>query len=519
MKQFIRALAAAAILSCCASCETWVVREPALVEDAALRDGEYSAFNFGASPLLQVGCLMGSEASAYNAVSLIRFDLSSVPCRRVTSAKLRLYKPKCFVQQRPVRIAIYEVPKSDRDWKEGSSECAADAEGASWQFRRVHLKWKTNLLSRKLPKDSSAQALDTAVAPAGSGQWIEFDLTPKLVQKWLDEPRSNSGILLRPADAALQWGDHAFFYSSEHYAGMGPELVIEGKPGRLIVPSANLRAKIIKRLPTNEKLERWLRSNRRLARFAKALALNKEQARVFCYIDTTVRCNLLIPRYKLPIALLNPRIESAAERGDEKELRKLLSKLRTAILTYEYIHDTQWYTAGPLAEILDARQLAELYAVHIFGGKEDAALERGQAIWQPRTGAALERAISETISRAAQKLALNQQQLQRIKPTLAQQKRKEEVYLARFRADLEKLKGLLRKPDSRPDELFALTRSMFFNHEAFLYYQSIYVGPRWHLFFQNAPITNFAKWLVEVRRAHYDLQRIQRELLEAQPFL
>lgn len=499
--------------------DTWVVRDRNLVEDTTLRDGEYAEFNFGAGPFLQVGCLMGSEASAYNAVSLIRFDVSQVPCRKVTGAKLRLYKPKCFVQQRSVRVGVYELVDSNCDWAEGCSESRTDANGASWCFKRGTISWAGRKCGLCAGRDFNPRVLDIQVAERDRGHWVEFVLPNSLVERWLRNPGHNAGVLIRLQESSAHWGDHAFFCSSESYWDRTPELVIQGEQGRAANKSTRLLSKNVKVLPDDVILDRWIGSNRRLARFAKELGLNREQARVFCYIDLVVRCRLLIPLYKMPIARLNPALEAAANRKDEKEARRLLGELRKAMLTYEYIHDTQWYTAGPLAEVLSERQLATLFAVCLFGRQEERARESGLTIWQPVEGAALEQAISATLDRARRKLELTPEQFAAIKNRLVELRRKEEYHLSAFRRDLDRLRELLRNPDSDPQELFALTRSLFFNHEAFLYYQSIYVGPRWQLFLRNAPVTAFARWIVEVRREHYRLDRVERELREAQAFL
>ena len=498
--------------------DTWVVREPSAIQDVALRDGEYASWNFGGGPMLQVGCLVGSEASAYQAVSLIRFDLSAVPCKEVRSAKLRLYKPRCFVQQAPVDVAVFEVAAANRDWAEGSSECIEERRASCWRFKTDGKPWAGQEGCSKEGVDYIAPAPDVRTARDDRGQWLEFSVPAALARKWIDHPEANAGLLLRPAKPSDRWGEHVFFYSSEHYSGKGPQLLIEGTPGEPKRAASSARSKAVHKLPADgPKFDRWLASNRRLAGFARKLGLDREQARVFFHMDTTVRDRLLIGRYQMPIAKLNPRIEAVAAKGDEPEVRRLLCQFRRAILTYEYIHDTQWYTAGPLAEVLSSLQIGKLYAVCLFGRMEEHALERGTKIWWPATGEKLDKAVRDTFENVKQKLELSAEQSREIEPRLAELKRKEQRYLAAFRADFDRAKTLV-AGGSNDDQLFRLMRSMFFNHEAFLYYQSIYVAPRWQLFLEKAPIIPFGRWIVEVRKNHYAGSRIERELRETREF-
>jgi hypothetical protein len=80
----------------------------ARVEDVALWDGEFSRWNFGGSPLLEVGRTMGIYAE-HNSVSLLRFNLQGVQADSITGARLLVYKPRSFTQLQPVSIEVSEV--------------------------------------------------------------------------------------------------------------------------------------------------------------------------------------------------------------------------------------------------------------------------------------------------------------------------------------------------------------------------------------------------------------------------
>src|SRR4051794_18176708 len=98
--------------------------------DTALRDRAYADWNFGAGPLLEAG-FMGGIYETHHAASLIRFDLSGAKAANVTSARLRLYRPKSFVQMMPVEVRVYEV-RAGTAWEEGHGISEEDASGACW---------------------------------------------------------------------------------------------------------------------------------------------------------------------------------------------------------------------------------------------------------------------------------------------------------------------------------------------------------------------------------------------------
>ncbi|MDH7486744.1 MAG: DNRLRE domain-containing protein, partial [Anaerolineae bacterium] len=113
---------------------------------------------------------------------LIRFDLSHLPSGMVVQdARLRLYAVDRTLEDR-LRISAYELL---RPWNEAQAtwnqplagqwwvEPGANGEGSDRAARRtdIELLYELNL-------------------------WYEFELTP-LVQRWLDDPGSNYGVLLR----------------------------------------------------------------------------------------------------------------------------------------------------------------------------------------------------------------------------------------------------------------------------------------------------------------------------------
>jgi hypothetical protein len=81
VKKQILALTLAACLTASARAQsqgqTLTIDARARVEDAALLDGEFAHWNYGASPFIEAGFTVGIYAE-HNAVSLIRFNLEGV---------------------------------------------------------------------------------------------------------------------------------------------------------------------------------------------------------------------------------------------------------------------------------------------------------------------------------------------------------------------------------------------------------------------------------------------------------
>jgi hypothetical protein len=250
---------------------TFMLSAPEDVEDAPLVDGEFAAWNFGAAPLLEAG-YMGGIYTEHHATSVIRFDLRSVPLAGVTRATLRLYKPKDFIQGRPLNVLVYAVATASAGWKEGADIFSAS--GVKTVDRVAH----------------DPKPVATARAPDQESAWLEFTIPAELVRRWIDDPASNGGLMIAlDRRDERQWGDHVYFYSSEHYLGHTPQLVLEGTP-IAADPAVRKATKVrLLTLPVENTLDVWLKRNGRLAKFAKDLQCSPEQARVFQLFDTAVR--------------------------------------------------------------------------------------------------------------------------------------------------------------------------------------------------------------------------------------
>ncbi len=213
-----------------AAANTFVVASPCDVHDTALLDGEFSGWNFGGSPLLEAG-FMGGIYAEHRAVTLLRFDLTGVPCRTITAAKLRLYKPKCFVQTTQVAVRVFEVARDNFGWLEGSAFCAVDSGGASWLQAKANQPWAGAPGCSHVGSELGDKPVSTRTALLDRGEWMEFPLSTELAQRWLDHPGQNTGLRLAADVRGTERGEHVYFHSSEHWSGKGPQLVLEGTPG------------------------------------------------------------------------------------------------------------------------------------------------------------------------------------------------------------------------------------------------------------------------------------------------
>ena len=160
----------------------------------------------------------GSEGSlivrANNSFSsLLRYELTSLPTYAVINeATLSLYADSWQTTaetKTSLTVGVYEVL---RDWAAGQ---------ATWANALTGVPWGVPGCS-STTSDRAAVAADEALVNA-LGQWYDFDLTA-LVQKWVQNPASNHGIVLKsfssPAGVLFRSADHG---------GMAqrPKLVIE----------------------------------------------------------------------------------------------------------------------------------------------------------------------------------------------------------------------------------------------------------------------------------------------------
>ncbi len=203
---------------------------PGLIEDTYLRGpNTVSSFpnNYGGQDKLIVG--RGINASD-EANGLIRIpDLSSASGLSITRAVLRLYDFNIGTQTMDVDIHAYEVSAANDGWVEGSSSDVIETGASCWRFQTHN---STNWASGQngcgaAGTDYTTNVVAAATSVDGEAGWVEFELEPAVVQKWIDTPSENHGlVLISQGDGDA--GEVVFFRSSEYIdATYYPQLVLE----------------------------------------------------------------------------------------------------------------------------------------------------------------------------------------------------------------------------------------------------------------------------------------------------
>lgn len=495
--------------------QNYLISNPDRIEDVSLLDGEFGNLNFGGGYFLEAGKMVGIYVE-HNAESLIRFNLEDVKCNKVISARLRLYKPNCFIQKYPVEVGIYKVCNENGNWKEGSGICEKDKIGCSWDFIDGNRPWAEN------PKGSNnaETALDVKSIPANNGLWVEFELPADLVQSWLVNPNTNTGLKIVMHNKINEWGEHVYFYSSEHFSGKGPQLIIKGtgKSNTKTTISNNISKKRHQFSTINENdFEKWLISGRRLANFTVLSEMDRGQAKVFYYYDIIFRKDFLLERYQIPLGETFLHIEEAISKNDDKETRKLMNDVRAYLLVWEYLRETDWYTSGPLADVLSPWQLTALFGKGIFGRMQESAEDNNETIWKTYDEKSMAENMDKTMDLTAKKLQLTFDATNKFRKVLNPIERNEQMNLMQFRDDLNHVQKSYQEKLNDVNVMQEI-KNLHFHHEVFLYYQSIYNTPRWFYFLDNSPVIPFAKWIVETRKRVYTKEANQKQINEIKEY-
>ena len=183
---------------------TFVVSSPQAVDDTTLRksdltyeeDSYWTDWNFGKSQVLDVGYTT-AVWNQYRAVALLRFDLRGIPCQTVSSAIVRLYKPRNVTQlTSSIPVSVYRIHNANKDWKEGSKESTFQYRGSSWKSKGSGLPWAGGESGcAAAGVDYDADPLDTKIAIREVGEWLEFEIPAALVQQWLENPLDRKSVV------------------------------------------------------------------------------------------------------------------------------------------------------------------------------------------------------------------------------------------------------------------------------------------------------------------------------------
>ncbi len=497
----------------CFGIDTFVISDSGSVEDVALRDREYSAWNFGAGHFLEAGFMPGLY-EIHHAASLVRFNLSGLGCRKVVSAKLRLYKPKDYIQMAPVSVQVHSVGSADGAWLEGHSECVAEASAATWKWRGNGEGWSAGVGCGVAGGNGLSPALDSQLAPDDCGQWLEFAIDAQLVQFWLDTPATNAGLLIR-ADVDVGLGSHVFFYSSEHHSGKGPQLVIEGQGGKPASGRIERPHNPREQWPPVDapEYERWRTSKPgRYTNWATGgeMGLSREQGLLPYYWDVISRGGILCEQSRIPLMKNLDKLDAAIEKGDEEAARAALREARSLLLIWEYVRQTRWYDTGPIAEILSPRQIAVLWGKPGYG--IFAKMTPGR--WEVKSK---EEAIGKAIESLKRQLELTPEKVEAITPLIRKHEGLECDYRTKIAQSLRDIAKLLVEGNDST-EIFDAVRRLHFAHEMFLYHQSMFNTPRFSALIEIAPPIPFARTYLKVRRNQYKESRIMGQYEKAQSF-
>ncbi len=444
----------------------------------------------------------------HHGVSLIRFNLSGLRCSKVRTAKLRLYKPKCSIQMTAVDVELYQVSQANLDWVEGSAECAKAPDASSWDLLHEGRAWAGAQGCSQAGVDYTEAPLDVQTAPLNRGEWMEFTLPAALVQKWIEAPANNAGLYVKAKNHGEELGQHVYFYSSEHYSGKGPQLIIEGNPGPASTPRIEWPHNKAYVFPKrDENFKHWLATaDNRYTKWVDACAMKGDDALFPYYWEVTIRGEFLLPRCRLLLMQGLARLDELIEKGDEAAVREELKKVREYLLVWEYIREVRWYDSGPLAEELSPLQLGILWGQEVFG---NMLKKHGSGSWKRLSPEELDAAIRKTVESTRERLELRPEQAAIIDPVVAKHEGLEHFYVERFMDTLEEIQGRIERRED-DEAMLDCVRRLHDNHELFLYHQSTFNTPRWTAFMENANAIPLAKMFLNSRRKEYNAERIGR---------
>lgn len=508
-----------------------IIAGSAHVQDTTLRSGLYwGKWNFGNSQFLQVGFQPSTVYDTYHTVSLIRFDLAGLKYLKVDSAKLRLYFPRNLIQQTPVPVHIYAVSQANGGWMAGSSEAEEQPDACSWENISKDHPWIGASGLSKPGIGYRAEALDTKMVDGLDGEWVEFKLPEQLAQSWMDSPDKNSGLLIKTDDNAAV-GQGTYIYSSEHWSGKGPQLVLTGEALDRLVPTsifAKVHHNSIFQLPPMGPVYyRWLQeSPSRYAVWAqdKSINLNGVQA-LYPYLwDIVYRAEIILPKAMLPLSKETEEIPSVIRSGDKVRARQIMEDFMKYMMVFDYARDQNWYDSGPTADVLSPLQVAQFFvkseenasanAVHgIYSQYDD-----GRWPEDAPDSDGMEAAIQAQLKTVRERLKPTPDQYAKIEATVRQNMPLEKLHARELKKSLDTVRALIQRRVDGIEMLQAL-RGMFFHHRMFLIHQSLFSMPKYSALMENGDILAYAQWFYEVRHGQYSQGRVGRQLAAATRYM
>ena len=155
---------------------------------------------------------------------LLRFDLSGIPAGiTVAAATLSLYVDGDLGAM--TWVAVHEMLAGNAGWVEGRGDWSpAIANEPCFNYINclAMTPWAGGTGVDDPGIDIRATPEDTVGARFASGTRYMWEIRPALVQRWLDTPGSNHGLVLSESS-----GYHVMFASKEHGVATRPQLIIQ----------------------------------------------------------------------------------------------------------------------------------------------------------------------------------------------------------------------------------------------------------------------------------------------------
>lgn len=480
----------------------------------------WSGWNFGKSQVLDIGYAT-SVWNEYYGTLLIRFNLKGMDASTLRTVKFRVYKPKCITQlSQNIPVFLYEVNAVNADWREGQKESLPQTDASSWQYKINGKPWAGAEGCSKAGIDYRAEPLGTKNADREKGEWLEFEIPVAMVQRWINHPETNAGLLLKTKDD-VSFGEHVQFFSSEHYSGKGPQLVIDGswtntKTERTAI-SQNKRYE----LPalTDPGYQRWLKEETfRYADWSRDTVNLKlsQRNKIFPYLwDVMIDGEFIIPYSYVTLTNNMTMLDSYVKERNAEACKRVMMENQTAWHVWEYVKEQNWYEAGNVVdEVLTPLQMAFLFANRVKKKNGDnsgiwSVYDRN-GNWDHKTPAMLEKNIKAQIEKFTNMSGITSEGLQKVEARLRNYILLENQAMDSVKTALDEIYGLL-EAGKDSHELFDAMCRMGVYHDRMLFFQSIFGLPRLKLRFEAGgdPVEIAASW-VKLKYGEYRMDRIEK---------
>ena len=499
--------------------DTFLITGSRDVADVALRGNDFGRWNYGRGIFLEAGFFVGLY-DLHPGASLIRFNVSGLEIDEVSSAKMRIYKPKSMSQQNPVEVSVFKVSEANGDWVEGGSASQEEPGAVTWNLKAEGKPWVGAEGCSEAGVDYELPALGEVqtVFPETSG-WVEFNLPAALVESWIENPETNYGLYIRGQEGA-GLSEEAYFFSSEHLSGKGPQLIVEATPG----PARTARQhwpwnppKFMPPVDCPEYAEWKDVASGRYQKWATGPEMNmsEEQGLVPYYWDTQVRVNNLKESF-MPLARSLKRLQEYIDTGDEQALYdEWESFVRPHLLKYEDVKGMRIHQSGPVAEELTNLQLGTML------GKEGFGVHGEIEKYTPwKTEEEIQKEIDDEIDKVYEKWEIPEDYRDTLVKYFQIFEGNRWYHGNRTGKYLGEVQAMLESGDNS-EEMFVAARQLFYHHKLYVHWYSDFNSPKWSLWMYNIKgpaIEHMTKDFINSRDDNYILENYEEELVDIRGF-